>query len=161
MLDPNTLDTEDIELSSGPSNIKVDGNGDIWVLCTSGWLYGLDGDDYSIIAEIEGLITSGFNEKMDLNPSTNTLYFLGGTNDSFTGSTTVYEVDLQTEVVRPLVENGFALYGVGVRTETGDIYIGDSNAFQSTGTAFIYNAQGVLQRQFATGVGPNGFYFIL
>ena len=64
-----------------------------------------------------------------------------------------------TRAMSSLVENGFALYGVGVRTETGDIYIGDSNAFQSTGTAFRYDLNGELIEFFPTGIGPNGFIF--
>jgi len=160
ILDPADLSLQQVELVAGPSNLKVDGEGDIWVLCTSGWLYELDGSDYSVQTDIDGLITSGFNEKMDINSSTNTLYFLGGNNDSFTGSTTVYEVDLNNETVVPLIEDGFALYGIGVRPANGDLYVGDSNAFQSTGTAFVYDALGQLQDQFATGIGPNGFYFV-
>ena len=160
LLNPVDLSLQEIELSPGPSNMAVDGTGNIWVLCTSGWLFGLDGNSYSIIHDIEGLATAGFNEKMDLDPDTDKLYFLGGNNQDFTGLTTVYEIDLVTEIATPIIQNGFAFYGIGFRSETGELYVGDSNGFQSTGTAFVYDAQGTLQDQFATGVGPSGFYFI-
>ncbi len=159
VLDPLDLSTVDVVVPDGPSNLIADNNERIWVLCTSGSLVALDSDNLVIEVEISGLVSGGFNEKMALNSSTNMLYFLGGSNATFTGQTTVYQVDLDTEQVTPLVQGGFAFYGVGVNSTTDEIFVGDSNAFQSTGTAFRYDAQGNLVDQFATGIGPNGFVF--
>ena len=146
-------------MAAGPSELVVDGTGNVWSLCTSGALVEINTSDYSVGTTIAGLTTSGFAEKMDINGSGDMVYFLGGTNDTFTGLTTVYQVDLSTQLVTPLIDGGFALYGIGINPESNDIYIGDSNAFQSTGTGFRYSDQGDKIDEFATGIGPNGFLF--
>ena len=159
VLDPDTQILTEIPVAAGPSELVVDEIGTIWVLCTSGALVGFNSDDFSVVTTIDGLTTGGFNEKMAINGNGNSLYFLGGTNNTFTGLTTVYEVDLSDESVTPLIENGFALYGIGVNPESNEIYIGDSNAFQSTGTGFRYDSEGNKLDEFATGIGPKDFLF--
>ena len=160
VLDPNDLSLAEIPTAAGPSELISDGNGLIWVLCTSGSLMAIDPSSSTVVTEIANLITSGFNEKMAMNGTGEILYFLGGSNDSFTGLTTVYKVDINTEDVTPIIENGFALYGIGVNPESGEIYLGDSNAFQSTGTGFRYDILGNEVDQFATGIGPKSFLFL-
>ncbi len=159
VLDPQDLSMEEVMVEAGPSNLVVDPQGSLWVLCTSGTLVEINTDDLSVGTSIDSLTTAGFNEKMALDSQSQLLYFLGGNNVSFTGLTTVYVADLVTTEVRPLIVTGFALYGIGVHQESGDFYIGDSNAFQSTGTAFRFDAQGNQLEQFNTGIGPNGFIF--
>jgi len=159
VLNPTDLSLVDITVAPGPSELVLDGTGNVWSLCTSGALVEINTVDNSAGTTIDGLTTAGFTEKMAINGSGNIIYFLGGTNDSFTGLTTVYQVDLNTQQVSPLVEGGFALYGIGVNPESNEIYIGDSNAFQSTGTGFRYSPEGDKLDEFATGIGPNGFLF--
>ena len=79
---------------------------------------------------------------------------------SFTGLTNVFKVDLFNQQVSPFIENGFALYGIGVNPESNEVYVGDSNAFQSTGTGFRYGANGNKIGEFPTGIGPRGFLFL-
>ena len=160
VLDPTTLSLSNITVAPGPSDMVVDHLGMIWVLCTSGSLVEIDPNNETVGASIDGLTTSGFNEKLSIDGNGNNIYFLGGSNDSFTGLTTVYRVDLMAQTVDPIIENGQALYGIGVNPESGQIYLGDSNAFQSTGTAFIYDASGNKLSEFATGIGPKGFVFM-
>ncbi len=158
------VNTEDntqttIDTPAGPSEMKLDANGQIVVLCTSGSLLSVDPSSNSVEILASGLSTSGFNEKMALNTTLNRLYFLGSGNSSFTGQTAVYAVDLNTAdpVATSFLTGGGALYGIGVNPETQDVYVADNNSFQSTGTAFIYGSDGALKTQFATGVGPNAF----
>lgn len=158
ILDPNDLSIVEVEVAIGPSNLVADSSGSIWVLCTSGHLVEITVDNI-VGDDISGLVTAGFNEKMAIDQSGNSIYFLGGSNDTFTGQTTVYAVDLQTLQVSPIIDNGFAFYAVGVDPITNEIYVGDSNAFQSTGTGFKYDIDGSLLNQFPTGIGPNGFLF--
>jgi hypothetical protein len=158
----NTTRITDIQVPFGPSTAVLDADGDLWVLCVSGALVELDLMNNSVKTTIEGLTVGGFDEKMDINGSGTRLYFLGGNNVDFTGLTTVYQVDLtQPNPVATLFDDdGFALYGIGVDPETGEVFIGDSNAFQSTGTGFQYDTDGNQLRQFATGIGPNSFVFL-
>lgn len=160
VIDPATGSINEITVPAGPSNMVVDNLGMIWVLCTSGSLVEIDPNTSLTGASIEGLTTAGFSEKLSIDGTGNLVYFLGGSNDSFTGLTNVYQVDLRSEQVDPIIEDGLALYGIGVNPESGHIYLGDSNAFQSTGTAFIYNSEGNKLDEFATGIGPKGFLFL-
>ncbi len=159
VLDPTDLSVVDVAVPPGPSEIVSDGEEMLWVLCTSGNLVEIDPSNLTLGTQIDGLITGGFNEKMAIDGTGNTIYFLGGTNNSFTGLTTVYSVDLNTQQVDAFVENGFALYGIGVNPESSEVYLGDSNAFQSTGTGFRYDADGIKLDEFPTGIGPRGFLF--
>ena len=159
VLDPTDLSLEEISLPSGPSDFVLDNQDQIWVLCTSGHLVEIDPQTLTLGSEISGLTTGGFNEKIAIDGTGTVVYFLGGANATFTGQTTVYKVDLSTENVSPFVENGFSLYGIGVNPESNNVYVGDSNAFQSTGTGFRYDENGSLINQFPTGIGPNGFMF--
>ncbi len=159
VFDPDDLSLTEVAVPTGPSNLVVDGEGMIWVLCTSGNLVEIDPDNMSMVSEIGGLTTGGFNEKLAIDGTGNTIYFLGGTNNSFTGLTTVYSVDLNTQEVNAFIENGFALYGIGVNPESNEVYLGDSNAFQSTGTGFRYDTDGNRLDEFPTGIGPRGFLF--
>lgn len=149
-----------IETPFGPSEMAVDASGDIIALCTGGSLVKIDTDN-NVITLVEGLSTSGFNERMALNVDLNVVYFLGAGNASFTGQTTIFSVDLSQDdlVATTFLEGGAALYGIAVNPESGQLYVGDSNSFQSTGTAFVYDVSGEELASFATGVGPNGFIF--
>lgn len=159
VLDPSDLSLDEVTVPAGPSDIVLDNNGMLWVLCTSGSLIELDPISLSLGLEIDGLTTGGFNEKMAIDGTGNIIYFLGGSNTSFTGLTNVFKVDLFNQQVSPFIENGFALYGIGVNPESNELYIGDSNAFQSTGTGFRYGVNGNKLGEFPTGIGPRGFVF--
>ncbi len=161
VIDLNTLESTTITTPAGSSEMVLDGEGDIWVLCTSGTLIEIDPRENSVSTSLTDLVVSGFNEKMAIDNSSETIYFLGGGNDSFTGLTNVFAVDLSASALSAevLISDGFAFYGIGVNEETGDIYVGDSNAFQSTGTGLRYGSDGTLLADFATGIGPSGFLF--
>ena len=64
VLDPADLSLVEINVPSGPSDLVVDSESMLWVLCTSGNLVEIDPDDLSLGSEIGGLTTGGFNEKM-------------------------------------------------------------------------------------------------
>ena len=149
-----------IETPFGPSEMELDASGDILALCTGGSLIKVDSEN-RVVTLLDGLSTSGFNEKMALDTDLNVVYYLGTGNSSFTGQTTVFSIDLSQDTPEEttFLEGGVALYGISVNPESGQIYVGDNNSFQSTGTAFIYSTTGEEIASFATGVGPNGFLF--
>ncbi len=161
VLDPSDLSIDHINTPFGPSNFVVDADQDLWVLCTSGSLVEIDAGTNTVSRKIENIVTSGYNEKLAINGEGNVIYFLGGNNDTFTGSTTVYQVAIDSDElsVASFVTDGFAFYGIAVNPDNGEVYVGDSNAFQSTGTGFVYDAQGNSLSSFATGIGPNNFIF--
>ena len=83
VLDPSDLSIEEVAVPTGPSDIVLDNNGMLWVLCTSGSLIELDPVSLSLGLEIDGLTTGGFSEKMAIDGTGNIIYFLGGSNDLF------------------------------------------------------------------------------
>ncbi len=158
----NTAIVAEITVPFGPSAFVIDAESDLWVLCTSGSLVEIDRSNNTIKTTLDDLTVNGFDEKMAINLAGEKIYFLGGTNDTFTGLTNVFEVDFTSNnpSANNFITGGFAFYGITVDPSTGDIYIGDSNAFQSTGTGLQYNSNGELIQQFATGIGPNAFLFL-
>ena len=162
VINPADLSVNDIVVSDGPSTMVTDGDGDIWVLCTSGNLVEIDTQADEVTGRsLSGLTTAGFNEKVAIDRSGDLIYFLGGSNETFTGQTNVFRVDISAATLQAetFVTDGFAFYGIAVNQDNGEVYVGDSNAFQSTGTGFRYAADGTLLGQFATGIGPNNFIF--
>ena len=162
VVDPTDLSLSDIEVPAGPSAFQMDAQGGLWVLCASGNLVEIDPSNNSVGRTLGNLTTAGFNEKTAIHLSSNTLYFLGGGNATFTGQTNVFAVDLNATTLSAttLITNGFAFYGIGVNPENGEIFVGDSNgAFDDVGTGFRYDSEGNLLGQFGTGIGPNGFVF--
>lgn len=161
----NPGDTEitlsEIATNPGPSNMIVDMNGNIWVLCTSGNLTEIITADNTVGRNVPSLTTGGFNEKLAYTNIGHVIYFLGGTNDSFSGNTTVYAVELagNAPLAQPFLEDGFSLYGIGVNPEDAHVFVADNNGFQSTGTCLIIDETGAQTDSFATGIGPNGFLF--
>ncbi|MEM7549051.1 MAG: DUF5074 domain-containing protein [Bacteroidota bacterium] len=158
----NSTITTEIDVPFGPSIMVVDATGNLWVLCTSGNLVEIDLNTNTVVNTIDGVTVNGFDEKMVINNTGDIIYFLGGTNDTFTGLTNVFEVNLTTASPTAIsfVSEGFAFYGIGVDPENGDVYVGDSNAFQSPGTGIRYSSDGTQITTFATGIGPNSFLFL-
>jgi len=151
-LDPATLTIEELSVPSGPSAF-VKNNDNLWVLTTSGSLVEIVTPDFNVGQSVDNLAVTGFDEKMVINEQDNIIYFIG--------SDATYEVDLnQTPLAAQVfTDEDIDYYGIGIDPSNGDVYIGDSNGFTSTGTGFRYNKDGSLIDEFAVGIGPNNFLF--
>jgi hypothetical protein len=152
-LDPATLAIEELTVPFGPSTFVVDGNNNLWVLTASGSLVEILTTNFSVGNSIDNLSVSGFDEKMDINVQDNIIYFLS--------SDAAYQIDLNqsTLTAQLFTDEDLDYYGIGVDPASGDVYIGDSNGFTSTGTGFRYSKDGTLIDDFPTGIGPNDFLF--
>ena len=78
----------------------------------------------------------------------------------FTVNADIFSAPLNTTAISatPLfTTTATTVYGFAV--ENSRIYIADAKDFASDGEVSIYSAAGVLQRTFAVGLIPNGFYF--
>ncbi len=75
-------------------------------------------------------------------------------------STTISSIALDDASANyaPLV-NGDHFYGLDTDPLSGDLFVGNSNAFQGEGTVLRYNIEGELQDTYAVGVGPNAMIF--
>jgi hypothetical protein len=79
----------------------------------------------------------------------------------YTVSNKVYNIGINaTEAsTTPLVTASAVANLYGFAVENGLIYVADSGNYKEDSKAYIYNLNGILQKELTVGVGPNGFYF--
>lgn len=159
VIDPITLEKNEIKLSASPSAMVEGADGNLWVItggdygANNGKLYQIDPATETILATIElGLSPAG---RLVTNETKNKIYYYAGKS--------VYEIDINASSAptTPLLTNDEAtgFYGLGYDMDNDELYLGDANGFQGSGTVYRYNLQGALLGSFETGVGPNGFVF--
>ena len=149
----------DITVPQRPDNMVSDGNGNIWVICSSGYLVKLDPSLTFVETEIPNVPVNGFNENIAIDHTGSNIYILAITG--FMPSTgAIFRISLNENQVfpspLPALDN---IYGLGIDPFDGTIYLGDNNAFQGNGTVITYDATGNLQGTFAVGRAPSGFVF--
>ncbi len=153
-----------LTLTSGPGEMVVDKNGDIWVTCRGGFNADFspanNGALYKINTqtdEIESTFSFDVNytAKIAIDPTLDKVYYFIGK------SVYAHDVDNTSLSTEPLFEvsDATSVYGIGVDPETGVIYVGDSKSFLEDGEVFRYDANGTFLDSFQVGRGPNGFGF--
>lgn len=150
----NTL-IDQLELTSGPSDLVADVNGKVWVICTggNGMLYRINPATLAIEDEIQ----LGFKPSGDLEISSD------GTRLIYNDGNLIYQMDITaasapaqhwleaTEVTSP--------YGLAVDKSNGDLYITDALNFFTEGKVYIYGTDGSLKNSFAAGISPTDVVF--
>ncbi|MDX5479994.1 MAG: surface layer protein [Cyclobacteriaceae bacterium] len=61
------------------------------------------------------------------------------------------------EVLNQAIFTGSGFYGIGYHPELKEIYVGDNNGFQGSGTVIVLDQNGQQLRTFTAGRGPSGF----
>ena len=155
--------TDTIEVGYNPSNIKVDQNDNLWVVCNGdrnvdnhlGGIFRINPSSKKVDLTLPFKDNkTSFYPRLAMNAAKDRLYFLK--LDIFTLS--IDDTSLPTE---PLIEAaGRDIYGLGVNPLGGNIYIGESGNFVQKGTVTIYDPTGQELHNFKAGVGVNGFYFL-
>lgn len=140
-----------IDVGIAPNSLEEE-NGILYVLCANyvddSKLVKINLATNQKITEIE---MSGLVNAQNLNLDNSKMYF--------TVDSGVYSADLSATTISsaPLfTSQATTLYGFNV--EQGRIYVADAKDYASDGEVFIYDASGILQRQFNVGLVPNGFY---
>lgn len=155
------LATEAVEKSltvgNSPGALAVDNAGTVWVVCGGSW-GGNDGKLVSINASngsIQKTIDLGFNvaAKMAINKPKNQHYIYSGKK--------VYRH--QNNTVTPFLDitEFTSIYGIGFDEKNGHLYVSDDAGFAGNGTVRRYSEDGSLIDSFISGIGPNGFVFIV
>lgn len=149
----NTL-VDQLELSSGPSDLVTDANGKVWVLCAggNGMLYRINPTTLAIENEIE----LGFSPSGDLEISSD------GTRLIYNDGNLIYEmaIDATSAPAQPWLETDVTtVYGLAVDKSNGDLYITDALNFATEGKVFIYAADGSFKNSFVTGISPTDVVF--
>lgn len=156
--------TDSIQVGYNPSEMVVDANNQIWVICNGernfgnpeklGGLYRINpqSKEVEIVFPFSDSPVS-FAPRLVVNGAKDKLYFL---------KVDVFELGIEDNSfpVSPIIPaNGRDIYGIGINPTNGNIYVGESGNFVQKGTVTIYTDQGVELSSFQAGVGVNGFYF--
>jgi hypothetical protein len=147
-----------ITVGVGPNSLVQDSNGDVWVLCG-----GAFGQKNGKLLQIKNnavtatyLVPQGASA-LSTNSAKSVLYFVT--------SKAVYQKDLTTANPTVLIDKPSAnrtfgtLYGMGVDTKNGDLYLADAKNYSSKGTVYVFNSAKSLVDSMQTGIIPGNFWF--
>lgn len=154
--------TDSITIGYNPSNIQLDKNNQLWVVCNGdrdvpnnfGGLYRINPSSKQVSLALP------FNDKeisvyprLAMNGNRDQLYFL---------KLDIYTLPIDANVLptAPIISaNGRDIYALGVHPTSNQIFVGDSGNFVQKGTVTIHEETGTELSSFKAGVGVNGFYF--
>lgn len=150
--------TGTIPVGFGPAHFVTDSQGRIWVACTGGVLYAINPVTEEIAASVE---IENLTGRISINQNTQSIYLLTSTwapDYSYTENEVVTLNTGSPDEVRKIFATR-NLYGLGVDSASGVIYLANSNAFLGNGTIIKINPEGTETGNFPAGRGPNGFVF--
>jgi YVTN family beta-propeller protein len=158
-----------IEVGDRPSDMIIDANNNIWVLCrgkqvyNSSWTEIIEETDSKLVVintndnTIEKSIVVG--QKGDMNPFIRHLSICNNGNtilfDEFDG---IYSMEINENIAptSPLISKIFH----GMESDNNDvIYCFQVKDYVTDGTMFRYSVDGILLDSIKVGIGPNGAYF--
>jgi YVTN family beta-propeller protein len=157
-----------IIVGKNPMDLKVDNNGDVWVLCEGSYYYDANYNTISGQSKIVKISLSSLQKTTDVNigtvgdsflpvhleisPDKKTLYYVEK-DGIYTFSTTS-----ATSSSSPLI-SGTMFYGFAVNPSSGNIYGFAITSYSAAGKMQIYSSVGNLLKTFTVGICPNGAVF--
>tara|TARA_R100000908_G_scaffold45503_4_gene21774 strand:- start:69335 stop:70597 length:1263 start_codon:yes stop_codon:yes gene_type:complete len=154
------------EVSRGPSGMRIDADGILWVVSTGysgdyddefnlvpgtsrpGGVHGIDLETGEEVAFAE-LPSAGSD--LAFNPNDNKLYVN-------TGGVRAFDIVEETFSADTLYKGSF--YGMGYDDVSGNFYLANARDFSSAGEVIIYNEATAEADSFDTGVNPGSFLFL-
>lgn len=158
----NTVE-KTITVAAGAKAIKVDSNGDLWVLCSGKWdsswsalevtgcLVRIDGATDAVNLTLSFASTSKQPSNLVINNAKNTLYY------TYNGNVVSHDITSTTLNATATISRGF--YGLGIDPTNDYFYASDAGDFSSNGKVLRYTAAGVVVDSFTVGVIPGAFFF--
>jgi len=156
--DGNLVQT--IVVADSPDKLLVDNNNKVWVICNNEPDFSFSGNDQGTLVRINpatdqtelsipNVPCSGFNSKIAFHNGK--IYSLRGKK--------VFVVDTSNNQISEFINNtDFALYGIGINPQNGEIYIGEATFTQNSRVRRL-SPSGSLIREYQAGRGTNGFIF--
>ncbi len=157
-----------IKVGDAPLAIQQDANGSIWVLCrgsyggdftitdddTKGALVKINPSTDAILATFPIGEKGDHPDKIKINASKNTLYFLS----SYNNLSGVFKFNI-TDASAPTTAfiSGY-YYGLGYDKVSDELYLADAVDFKQNGFVKRYNSAGELLNTYSVGVIPNGIH---
>ena len=172
VIDINTdkvIDT--IYTGDNPTDVDVDGDGNVWVLCKGKVVYD---DNWNVVSETDSRLqkidvsTNEITEDMVIgkkgdffNPVRLATGGAGRNIVYFAEKEGIYAVDSHNPVISdtPLIPGNY--YGLDVDPLNGLIYVTDARDFSSAGLLLRYQPNGMMRDSVSVGIAPNGVYFNL
>lgn len=158
----NAVDTT-IIVGANPSNLQVDANGNVWVLCKgkynaswtaleqTGKLVRLNGTSYATELSLPFASTSSQPGNLVINSAKTTLYYVYSGN--------VYAHAIASTVLNSSATINRSFYGLGIDPVFDQFYGSDAVDFSSNGKVIRYTSSGVVVDSFTVGVIPGNFCF--
>jgi len=156
-------DTDEIEnqilLTAGASDLVLDAQGKVWVLCQGPF----SGPGNAVLYRINP-VTNGFMNMFDFNPG----QVLGqlrinaaGDQLFFTKGQAVLKMDITALIApsTPFITLDFNPYGLDIDPDNGEIFVCDPADFVDLGSVHRFDAEGVFLDVYTVGVAPNAVYF--
>ncbi|MEL7834905.1 YncE family protein [Fodinibius sp. Rm-B-1B1-1] len=155
-----------IEVGTGPSQMVVDNEDRIWIVCNGrvsydestedvpGSIYLLDGQTGQILNFIESddiVASSGYKYRLALNIEDARGYLLNN-------GISMIDMNDVTLSDDKLIDRAFN--AIGYLGPEQRIYVGQSNGYSQPGQALLYDLEGAAVDSFAAGIAPNGFHFV-
>ena len=151
--------SDSIQVGNSPGSLKVDQEGNVWVLCYGSDLTGLKGSCYKITQP--GNVSSSvfdfpsslsYGSMLELTEEKDTLFVL---------ATHLYRFPIaQPNFSTPFIQHGSRNYTCfGYDSSNRKLYLGDGKDFNQNGEVFIFDEAGIELDSFESGVIPGGFLF--
>jgi len=157
-----------IVTGDNPTDLAVDHNDDVWVLCKGNVVYD---ESWNIVSESDSRLQKIDHSTLEVTED----LVIGQKGDYFSpvrlttarqGALILYaekagvyavQADDPSLADTPLIPGSF--YGLDTDPATGLIYVTDAKDFSSAGLLSRYSPNGVLQDTVQVGIAPNGVYF--
>ncbi|MGD2035472.1 MAG: hypothetical protein PVF73_10475, partial [Bacteroidales bacterium] len=164
--------TGSIEVKYTPTDLVVDPQGDIWVLCFGKIIYGTE-DPYPILEETASKLyridteTDRVTEEetlfedqhpMHLEIDNAGVLYIGG-GYTFDGIWSIQE-DMLPGSRNKIISGDYA-YGFNIDPNTNVLYLTFAPSYTSPGIIKRYTANGTLLGEYECGIGPNGVVFTM
>lgn len=151
----------EIQLSVGISEMVLDNNSSLWVLCNGGYLneanpklHQVNTFDYSITQSFEFASDETKPNYLTYNATDDLLYY-------FQDGVRSMAIDAESLPAEVLIPDEFnQQYGLDYNDYTNEILIIDAIDYASQGKVFRYSAAGVLLEELNVGVNPNGVFIV-
>jgi hypothetical protein len=154
LIDGKTEQLKDsINIGYGSSSIAIDGNNTLWVLCNGNQslsilptLICIDPAKRIVIRTITSADYSSLASKIHYNPIDKYMYWIDG--DIYRINTT----DQSSAKEIFIAAAGRNFYGLGIKTNNGDIIVSDAGDYSQRSTIYLYAKNGVERNSFKAGL---------
>ncbi len=155
-----------IDVGVQPCSIVADAKGNIWCLTDGGYEGNVAGHEAprlskistltnKVVASYEFVLNDYFSARLVMNGTRDTLYYI------VNGRLWKMGIDDIRLPIRPVIDNGVTYYSIGIEPLSGDIFLGDAKDWLSNGSVSRFTSGGRLVEEFAVGVCPSSFIFVI